>query len=130
MTSIKSAIFAAVAAAALAACQGSPSSSQAQAASKNPNDPAETIFTQRCATCHGADGKGNGPGSAALDPKPRNFQDQAWQSSITDEQIEMAIRGGGPAVGKSINMPPNPDLAGKPEVVAALRVKIRAFGGK
>jgi hypothetical protein len=25
-------------------------------------------------------------------------------------------------------MPPNPDLVGKPEVVAALRTKVRAFG--
>lgn len=31
------------------------------------------LFGQQCVTCHGADGKGDGPAAAALNPKPRNF---------------------------------------------------------
>ena len=29
----------------------------------------QKLYTQYCASCHGADGKGNGPASAKLDPK-------------------------------------------------------------
>ncbi len=31
------------------------------------------LFTTICVTCHGADGKGDGPSAATLNPKPRNF---------------------------------------------------------
>lgn len=31
------------------------------------------IYDKKCAPCHGAEGKGDGPGAAALDPKPRDF---------------------------------------------------------
>jgi len=31
---------------------------------------ARDIFTERCATCHGIDGHGNGPAAANLRPKP------------------------------------------------------------
>ncbi len=86
------------------------------------------VFTQRCATCHGMDGRGTGPAAVALNPKPRNYGDKAWQGTVTDDQIKSTIVGGGPAVGKSALMPPNPDLAGKPEVVAGLVSIVRSFG--
>lgn len=82
---------------------------------------------ERCATCHGNNGTGDGAGAAALNPKPRNFQDPAWQASVTDEHIENIIKVGGTGVGKSAAMPPNPDLAGKDAVVKALRAKVRSF---
>lgn len=85
------------------------------------------IFSQRCTPCHGARGKGDGPASAALTPKPRNFGDAAWQKSVTDEHIEKIIVGGGAAVGKNASMPSNPDLDGKPDVVKALRAHIRGL---
>lgn len=88
---------------------------------------AKMIYETRCTTCHGPRGAGDGPGSAALTPKPRNFQDKAWQGSISDAQIETIIKGGGMAVGKSPAMPPNPDLDAKPQVVAALREFIRSL---
>ena len=44
--------------------------------------------------------------------------------------IAKIVSYGGAAVGKSPAMPPNPDLAGKPEVAAALREKVRGLGGK
>jgi mono/diheme cytochrome c family protein len=89
---------------------------------------AERTFTARCLTCHGAKGAGDGPASAGLAPRPRNFQDKMWQSNVTDKHIEMIIQFGGVAVGKSPAMPPNPDLVSKPGVVAALRAHIRSFG--
>ena len=89
---------------------------------------AMELFSKRCAACHGTDGTGNGPGSAALNPKPRNYTDKAWQKTVTNEEIEKAIVYGGTAVGKSAQMAANPDLQAKPGVVAALREKVREFG--
>jgi len=86
---------------------------------------AKGVFTMRCATCHGAEGRGDGAAAIAMDPKPRSFADAEWQKTITDEHIEQIIVGGGPAVGKSALMPPNPDLAGKPDVVKALTKMVR-----
>lgn len=91
---------------------------------------ADDIFASRCVTCHGPTGEGNGAASAGLTPKPRNFHDADWQAGVTDEHIDKIIQYGGAAVGKSPAMPPNPDLVGKPEVVAALRQKIRSFKGQ
>jgi len=91
---------------------------------------AQEIFNTRCAVCHGPAGHGDGPGSAALNPKPRNFTDPEWQKSVTDEHIEKIIQYGGIAVGKSPMMPGNPDLISKQDVVKALRAKVRALGEK
>lgn len=88
---------------------------------------ADQIFASRCVPCHGAAGHGDGPASGTLSPKPRNYSDKEWQKSVTDEQIEKTVVYGGSAVGKSPAMPPNPDLADKPQVAAALRQKIRNF---
>lgn len=88
---------------------------------------SEEIFTQRCATCHGADGTGSGPVAANLNPKPRNYTDAQWQGSVTDDDLRKVIVKGGAAVGKSPLMPPNPDLDAKPAVVDGLVAKIRSF---
>jgi len=89
---------------------------------------AKEMFKSRCATCHGTEGKGNGPGAITLNPKPRNYTDKAWQSAVTDEQIRKTIVYGGAAVGKSPMMPASPDLDAKPEVVEGLLHIIRGFG--
>lgn len=101
----------------------------ASAAAGDPAAQAAEIFTQRCATCHGADGSGNGPAAAALNPKPRNYADAAWQASVTDEKLATTIVKGGAAVGLSPLMPPNPDLeaADKAPIVAEIVKKIRSF---
>jgi len=36
---------------------------------------AAILFQQHCQKCHGAEGHGDGPKSASLDPKPANFHD-------------------------------------------------------
>src|SRR5687768_1916562 len=71
---------------------------------------AEETFGQRCATCHGTDGKGSGAAAANLNPKPRDYTDAQWQASVTDDDLRKVITKGGAAVGKSALMPPNPDL--------------------
>ncbi len=91
-------------------------------------DPHE-LFKMRCTPCHGEGGKGNGPGAAALNPKPRDYTDATWQAKVTDEDIKKTILYGGAAVGKSPAMPPNPDLDGKPELDGLVKV-VREFKGK
>lgn len=94
------------------------------------NAEAREIYRVRCMTCHGADGTGSGPGAAALDPKPRNYADPAWQQAISDDDIKKIIIVGGQALGKSPGMPSNPDLREKPEVVNGLLEIVRSFGKK
>ncbi|HEY8514768.1 MAG TPA: cytochrome c [Candidatus Binatia bacterium] len=89
---------------------------------------AREVWATTCVTCHGANGAGDGLAATGLPVKPADFADPAWQKQVTDAQIERAIVDGGAAVGKSALMPANPDLANKPEVVAALRAMIRGFG--
>jgi mono/diheme cytochrome c family protein len=140
-------IVAAVAALAFAGCSKSTPSDAAPAPAPAPPAPhadsmestggggdgtaqAETIFKSRCSTCHGLNGKGDGPAALTLNPKPRNYTDVAWQKSVTDDQIRETIIKGGAAMGKSPMMAPNPDLADKPAVVDALVKKVRSFAGK
>ena len=48
----------------------------------------KNLFAQSCATCHGPDGKGDGPGGMGLNPKPRNFTEKvAWKNGTRVEEI-------------------------------------------
>jgi len=91
---------------------------------------AKRAYTIHCKSCHGPAGKGDGPASKDVDPKPRSFADAAWQRSVSDAHIERCIVEGGAAVGKSVVMPPNPKLAKQPAVVRALRAYVRHLGGR
>ncbi|HLL24375.1 MAG TPA: cytochrome c [Kofleriaceae bacterium] len=91
---------------------------------------AKMLFANLCSTCHGPEGKGDGPAAAGIEPKPRNYTDAAWQASVTDDEIKKIIVGGGQAVGKSPMMPPNQNLAGRDDVLNELVVLIRSFGKK
>lgn len=67
----------------------------------------ETVYTEKgCVTCHGAQGKGDGPVGAALKPKPRNFADATWKNG-TDlasviKTINTGITGSGMAPYKGV----------------------------
>lgn len=119
--------FAALLVAAAGGCDNK-KAEQTGAATSAISKEAKDIFDQRCATCHGADGKGTGAAAAALNPKPRDYTDKAWQASVTDDQLKKAIVGGGQSIGKSPLMPANPDLESKPDVVSGLVAQIRTFG--
>lgn len=99
-------------------------------ARRDPAATAKAMFGTVCATCHGADGTGNGPAAANLNPKPRNYTDPAWQASVTDEDIKKTILLGGQGVGKSPMMPGQPQLRQEPEVLDELVKIIRGFGKK
>lgn len=86
---------------------------------------ANKVWQERCVTCHGNDGGGNGPGAAALKVKPRSFKNPTWQGSVDNARIAKVIVEGGAANGLDEAMAANPDLADKPAVQEALVKKIR-----
>ncbi len=55
----------------------------------------KTVFAQNCVACHGDQGMGNGPAAAALNPKPRNFtQDAGWLNGRKPSQIFKTLKEG------------------------------------
>ena len=52
------------------------------------------VYTQRCVLCHGAGGKGDGPASASLNPKPRNHTDGSYMNARTDAELLEVIHNG------------------------------------
>lgn len=121
----------------LTACQKEPAPAQNVVTAKpappapppppNPAADARNLFDTKCVVCHGNHGAGDGPGAAALNPKPRAFADATWQASVTDEHIKKTIVEGGAGVGKSVAMAANPDLKDKPEELTALVQIVRDF---
>jgi mono/diheme cytochrome c family protein len=54
------------------------------------------IFQSVCSTCHGPQGKGDGPAGMAFNPRPANFTDPAFWKTHTDAQmIESITKGKG-----------------------------------
>jgi len=49
-----------------------------------------------CVTCHGADGDGNGPAAAKLNPLPRNFQHHGFWRHRTEGELFWVIKHGSP----------------------------------
>jgi mono/diheme cytochrome c family protein len=86
---------------------------------------ASQIFEERCSSCHGPKGRGDGPAAANLKPRPRDFQNRRWQKSVSDAEIAKAIVYGGNSVGLSGEMAPNPDLETEPAIVGALVERVR-----
>ncbi|WP_291270456.1 cytochrome c [Geothrix sp.] len=55
----------------------------------------KALYAQTCATCHGVDGKGDGPGGTGLTPKPRNFTVKAaWKNGTRVEDIYKTLEEG------------------------------------
>jgi mono/diheme cytochrome c family protein len=86
---------------------------------------ASQIFEERCSSCHGPKGRGDGPAAVNLKPRPRDFQNRRWQKSVSDAEIAKAIVYGGSSVGLSGEMAPNPDLETEPAIVGALVERVR-----
>ena len=81
----------------MAAAHGIP---EADAARENPisADAASIargaeLFQATCAACHGAEGRGDGPGAAALNPKPANLSEDHVQAN-TDGALFYTITNG------------------------------------
>lgn len=63
-------------------------------------------FGTICATCHGPEGRGDGPAGAALDPHPANFTDPTFWETRDRDRIVNVIRDGAASVGGSPLMAP------------------------
>jgi mono/diheme cytochrome c family protein len=72
-----------------------------------PGDAAagKVVFLQNCAPCHGADGRGDGPASAGLNPKPANFRDPERRQQMTPERTIRIVTNGGLSMKLSPVMP-------------------------
>jgi len=53
------------------------------------------LFRANCSSCHGENGMGDGPGGAALNPRPRNFHaGQGWTNGPKVSQIYRTLQEG------------------------------------
>lgn len=85
---------------------------------KSPGDDmiakGKELFDTNCQSCHGADGKGDGPGGAALNPKPRNFHDtEGWTNGRELPDMYKTLQEGVPNTGMVAYeyLPPSDRLA-------------------
>lgn len=65
----------------------------------------KALYQQYCGTCHGPQGKGDGPAAAMMNPKPRNHTDGKYMNALSDDHLKKVISEGGVAVGRSPLMP-------------------------
>ena len=82
----------------LAAC-GDDGQAPAQHPAPAPADArarGESIYSVRCAPCHGVNGGGDGPAAAGITPKPRNFRDPDFWRGRTVDQLRLVVRQGKP----------------------------------
>jgi mono/diheme cytochrome c family protein len=77
---------------------GTPSWAQNQAEGKK-------LYTNYCTTCHGEQGRGDGPAAKSLPARPADHTNGAVMNQLTDKFLIDAISKGGSAVGKSSFMP-------------------------
>ncbi|TKB79709.1 MAG: cytochrome c [Nitrospira sp.] len=52
-----------------------------------------------CLKCHGATGKGDGPGAKLVRPAPRNMTNPDWQKARADGEMFWIIKNGSPGTG-------------------------------
>ncbi|MFQ5666216.1 MAG: c-type cytochrome [Candidatus Binatia bacterium] len=86
----------------------------------------KVTYQKYCASCHGSNGKGNGPVAALLNnPKPRDHTDGAFMENLSDAYLADIITRGGAAVGRSPLMPAGKTLT--KEEIANLVAYLRAL---
>jgi len=66
---------------------------------------AEQLYQQRCASCHGTTGQGDGPNASYLDRPPARHADAKAMRARTDDRLFDAIYAGGAIMGGSARMP-------------------------
>jgi mono/diheme cytochrome c family protein len=87
---------------------------------------AATLYSTKCAACHGAAGKGDGPAAKMLKPPPGDFA--VSMKGKADDWIAKAITGGGAAVGESPLMPAYSTLSA--DEVKTLVTYVKHLGGQ
>ena len=51
------------------------------------------VYERSCATCHGKEGKGDGPGAMSLKPRPTNLTDPAVTAKSDKEIFDIMTKG-------------------------------------
>ena len=59
----------------------------------------------RCITCHGKNGKGDGPAAHMHQPPPRDFSDCEFQNAREDGELYWVIKHGSPGTGMQSMIP-------------------------
>ncbi|MBX7147675.1 c-type cytochrome [bacterium] len=54
----------------------------------------KTVFMSNCMTCHGSEGKGDGPAAAAFNPKPRNFTAEKFKQGSSPSATFYTVTNG------------------------------------
>ncbi|GAX59489.1 cytochrome c, mono- and diheme variants [Candidatus Scalindua japonica] len=80
----------------------------------------EEIYAEKCALCHGDDGKGTDAGKGF---GTKDFTDKEWQSSRTDDEFVNSITNGNP---DNTNYLPFGDMLSEEEIKAMVP-HVRAF---
>ncbi len=87
---------------------------------------AKFFKSLRCASCHGKDGKGQGPAAKAMKIKTTDWTDKAAMEMLKDDFLKDIIGKGGKAVSKSKRMPGYSKKL-KPADVVDLVAYVRSF---
>lgn len=65
----------------------------------------EKLYQKYCSSCHGAEGKGDGPLAPVYSPRPQDHTSDKYMSARSDHELFIAISQGGRASGGSQFMP-------------------------
>lgn len=82
---------------------------------------AELLYRTYCVQCHGIHGKGNGINVRDMSVQPRDHTDPEGMGGLSDDRLFKAIKEGGPAVTKSVLMPPWGGVLSNEEIHALVR---------
>ncbi len=66
----------------------------------------KVLYEYYCALCHGKTGEGDGFNSFNMSTPPARHTDAILMGTLSDTQIQLVIREGGSALGRSPQMPP------------------------
>jgi len=80
---------------------------------------AKQLYEQTCAMCHGAGGRGDGPTSQSLQPKPADLTVAVKDKS--DAYLTKLITEGGPSVTKSPLMPSYKGILNEKQVQSVIQ---------
>jgi mono/diheme cytochrome c family protein len=84
-------------------------------------------YKKLCLTCHGADGSGNGPAAKMLNKHPGNFTNCEAMKAHDRAFVVKIIAEGGPAVGRSSQMPGSSKKLSAEEIDALADYVIKGF---
>ena len=86
-------------------------------------DAPSPLFLQKCAKCHGEDGRAETERGKKM--KARNFTDAEWQQSKTDSELIDSVTNG-----KEDDMPPFGKKLTKEQIEGLVKNDVRSFAKK